>query len=53
MIIFQQFKRGSYIKREKYFDPNLNTERNHFVVKDFGQPLSKFTLEERLELLFN
>ena len=47
------FKRGSYIKREKYFDPNLNTERSHFVVKDFGQPLSKFTLEERLELLFN
>ena len=47
------FKRGSYIKREKYFDPDLNTERSHFVVKDFGQPLSKFTLEERLELLFN
>ena len=47
------FKRGSYIKREKYFDPNLNTERSHFVVKDFGQPLSKFTLEERLELLFS
>ena len=47
------FKRGSYIKREKYFDPNLNTERSHFVVKDFCQPLSKFTLEERLELLFN
>ena len=47
------FKRGSYIKREKYFDPDLNTERSHFVVKDFGQPLSKFTLEERLELLFS
>ena len=47
------FKRGSYIKREKYSDPNLNTERSHFVVKDFGQPLSKFTLEERLELLFS
>lgn len=47
------FKRGSYIKREKYFDPDLNTECSHFVVKDFGQPLSKFTLEERLELLFN
>ena len=47
------FKRGFYIKREKYFDSNLNTERNHFVVKDFGQPLSKFTLEERLELLFS
>lgn len=47
------FKRGSYIKREKYFDPNLNTEHSHFVVKDFGQPLSKFTLEERLELLFS
>ena len=47
------FKRGSYIKREKYFYPNLNTERSHFVVKDFGQPLSKFTLEERLELLFS
>ena len=47
------FKRGFYIKREKYFDPDLNTERSHFVVKDFGQPLSKFTLEERLELLFS
>ena len=47
------FKRGSYIKREKYFDPDLNTERSHFIVKDFGQPLSKFTLEERLELLFS